>query len=52
LTVSFDLDVKGRAAVAAELGGYAETVYLTGLDDRSRREALENATVLLARNTG
>ena len=52
LTVSFNLDVKGRAAVAAELGGYAEAVYLTGLDDRSRRGALANATVLLARNTG
>ena len=52
LVVTFDLDEKARAAVTAELAGKAEAVYLTGLDDAGRREALANATVLLARNTG
>ena len=52
LAVTFDLDEKGRAAVAAELGGNAEAVYLHELDDASRRQALADATVLLARNTG
>jgi phosphoglycerate dehydrogenase-like enzyme len=52
LAVTFDLDEKARAAVAAELDGKAEAVYLVGLDDAGRREALANATVLLARNTG
>jgi phosphoglycerate dehydrogenase-like enzyme len=52
LAVTFDLDEKARATVAAELSGKAEVVYLTGLDDAGRREALANAAVLLARNTG
>jgi phosphoglycerate dehydrogenase-like enzyme len=52
LVVTFDPDEKARAAVAAELDGKAEAVYLAGLDDAGRREALANATVLLARNTG
>ena len=33
LAVTFDLDEKARATVAAELSGKAEVVYLTGLDD-------------------
>src|SRR5215218_9438234 len=52
LVVTFDPDAKGRAAVAAELDGKAAAVYLAGLDDAGRRDALTNATVLLARNTG
>ncbi len=52
LAVTFDLDAKGRAAAAAELGGEAKAVYLHGLDGASRRRALADATVLLARNTG
>ena len=52
LVVTFDPDEKARAAVAAELDGKAAAVYLAGLDDAGRRDALTNATVLLARNTG
>jgi pimeloyl-ACP methyl ester carboxylesterase len=52
LVVTFDLDEKGRDAVAADLGGKAAALHLTGLDDNTRREALANATVLLAQNTG
>jgi len=52
LVVTFDPDEKARAAVAAELDGRAEALSLHGLDDAGRREALANATVLLARNTG
>jgi len=33
LAMTFDLDEKARATVAAELSGKAEVVYLTGLDD-------------------
>ncbi|HYI83352.1 MAG TPA: 2-hydroxyacid dehydrogenase [Acetobacteraceae bacterium] len=52
LVVTFDLDEKARATVAAALDGKAEAVHLAGLDDAGRRGALANATVLLARNTG
>jgi phosphoglycerate dehydrogenase-like enzyme len=52
LVVTFNPDEKARAAVAAELDGKAAAVYLAGLDDAGRRDALTNATVLLARNTG
>ncbi|CAA9218364.1 MAG: D-3-phosphoglycerate dehydrogenase [uncultured Acetobacteraceae bacterium] len=52
LVVTFDLDEAGRSAVAAELGGGAEAVYLPRLDGVSRRDALRNATAVLARNTG
>jgi phosphoglycerate dehydrogenase-like enzyme len=52
LVVSFDPGEAGRRAVAAELGGSAGAVYLPDLDEPSRRGALADATVLLARNTG
>ena len=52
LAVSFEPNEKARAAVAAELGGCGEAVYLPPLDDAARREALRNATALLSRNTG
>jgi phosphoglycerate dehydrogenase-like enzyme len=52
LVVTFDPGEAGRAAVAAELGGSAGAVYLPDLDEPSRRGALADATVLLARNTG
>ena len=45
------LDEKARAAVAAELAARPRPS-CTGLDDAGRREALANAAVLLARNTG
>ena len=51
LVVTFDPDEEGRSAVAAELGGSADAVYLPGLNDPLRREALRNAAALLARNT-
>jgi phosphoglycerate dehydrogenase-like enzyme len=52
LAVSFEPNEKARAAVAAELGGSGEAVYLPRLDDAARREALGNAAALLSRNTG
>jgi phosphoglycerate dehydrogenase-like enzyme len=52
LVVTFEPGEEGRAAVATELGGDAEVVYLPALDEPVRREALKTATVLLARNTG
>ena len=52
LVVLFDLDEAGRSAVSAELGGGSDAVYLPRLDETSRREALRNATAVLARNTG
>ncbi len=51
VVVTFDPGEAGRAAAAAELGG-CEVVYLPDLGEPSRRGALADATVLLARNTG
>lgn len=52
LVVTFEPGEEGRAAVAAELGGGVEVVYLPELDEPSRRGALGSAAVLLAQNTG
>lgn len=51
LAVTFDPGEAGRAAVAEELGSAAKAVYLPGLDEAARREALAGAAILLARNT-
>ncbi len=52
VVVTFELQPRDRAIVADALGGAAQAVYLTDLDDRGREAALGAATVLLARNTG
>jgi len=52
LLVTFDPGEAGRAAIRAELGHDAQVAYLPELDESTRREALQGAAVLLARNTG
>jgi glycerate dehydrogenase len=52
MVVTFNLAPRDRAIVADALGDAATTTYLADLDDPARAEALRNATVLLARNTG
>jgi glycerate dehydrogenase len=51
LVVVYDLEPHGRQVVAEALGGAAEAVYLTDLDDAGRAAALRNASAVLARTT-
>ncbi len=52
LLATFDPGEKGRRMIADALHGAAETLFLPDLADASRHEALQRATILLARNTG
>lgn len=52
LVVTYKLEPKDRALLEANIGGVAKVIYLTDLDEPSRRAALRGATVVLARNTG
>ena len=52
LVVTFELDEKYRALVAAELGDGGAAVYLTDLPEEARAGALVSAGALLARNLG
>ena len=51
LVVSFELSEKRKTIVADTLAGASPVVYLTGLDEAARTEALRNAGVLLTFNT-
>ena len=51
LVVTFDQEPKGRPIIADALGGAAEVIYLTDLDDQARAAALRHATAILGRNT-
>jgi phosphoglycerate dehydrogenase-like enzyme len=51
LVVTYELEGNGREIVAEALGGAAEAIYLPGLDQAARAEALRNADALLARTT-
>jgi phosphoglycerate dehydrogenase-like enzyme len=52
VAVTFDLRPRERAAVADALGDAARPVHLADLDDTGRISALQNATAILARDTG
>ncbi len=52
LTVTFDPGAAGRGVIADCLGQAAKPVYLPGLDDEARADALTAATALLAYDTG
>ena len=52
LAVTFEPGRSGRALIATLLGSEVTPVWLPDLDDRARAEALRNATVVLARDTG
>ena len=51
LVVVYELEGNGRMIVADALGGAAEAVYLTDLDDAGRAGALRKADAVLARTT-
>ncbi len=51
LVVAYELEGNGRDIVADALGGAAEAIYLPGLDDAARSEALCKADAMLARTT-
>ncbi len=51
LVVVYDLEGNGRQIVNDALGGTAQTIYLTDLDDAGRVDALRTADALLARTT-
>ena len=52
IVLTFEVDEVGRAAIKGELGDGTELVSLSGLDQQSRRMALQRAKILLSRNTG
>lgn len=52
VAVTFNVRPPERAALTDAIGGAAELVYLTGLDDAGRIGALRDATAILARDTG
>jgi phosphoglycerate dehydrogenase-like enzyme len=51
LVVVYDLEPNGRRVVNEALGGAADAIYLTDLDDTERAEALRKADAVLARTT-
>ena len=51
LVVVYDLEPGGRRVVEDALGGAAEAIYLTDLDDAARADALRKADAVLARTT-
>ena len=51
LVVVYDPEANGRRVVKDALGGAAEAIYLTDLDDSERAEALRKADAVLARTT-
>jgi phosphoglycerate dehydrogenase-like enzyme len=52
VAVTFNLRPPERAVVADAIGGAAQPVYLTDLDDAGRTQALGKAAAILARDTG
>jgi len=51
LVVVYELEGNGRRIVADALGGAAQAIYLTDLDDAGRADALRKADAVLARTT-
>jgi phosphoglycerate dehydrogenase-like enzyme len=51
LVVVYELENNSRRIVADALGGAAEAIYLTDLDDAARADALRKADAVLARTT-
>jgi glycerate dehydrogenase len=51
LVVVYELEGNGRQIVSDALGGAAEAIYLTDLDDARRADALRKADAVLARTT-
>jgi phosphoglycerate dehydrogenase-like enzyme len=51
LVVVYDLEPGGRRVVQDALGGAAQAIYLTDLDDAARADALRKADAVLARTT-
>lgn len=52
IVVTFPANARDRATIADAVGGSAELVYLSDLDDAGRGSALRSASALLARHTG
>lgn len=52
IVVTFPANARDRATIADAVGGSAELVYLSDLDDAGRGSALRFASALLARHTG
>jgi phosphoglycerate dehydrogenase-like enzyme len=51
LVVVYELEGNGRHVVSEALGGAAQAIYLTDLDDTARADALRKADAVLARTT-
>ena len=51
LAVAYELEGNGRQIVNDALGGAAQAIYLTDLDDAARADALRKADAVLARTT-
>jgi len=52
LAVTFPVRPRERAAIADAIGDVARVTYLVDLDEAGRADALQNATAILARDTG
>ena len=51
VVVVYDMEPGGRRIIEEALGGAAQAVYLTDLDDAARADALRRAGAVLARTT-
>ncbi len=51
VVITYEMEARGRSAVAADLAGAAEAVYLADLDDDARATALRQADAVVARTT-